>query len=205
GSGFVTNFPRPGGNVTGFILMEPTMASKWLELLKEIAPRVNHVAFLFNPATAPYADYYLNPFKASAASFAVQAIISPVRDTSELESMVTAHARQPNSGLIVMPSSFTNIHREEIISLAARHRLPTVYPFRFFAELGGLLSYGNDFIDNYRRAASYADRILRGAKPNELPVQAPVKFELVINLKTAKALGLDIPVQLQQRADELIE
>ena len=198
GSGFVASFPRPGGNVTGFILMEPTMAGKWLELLKEIAPRVNRVAFLFNPATAPYAEYYLNPFKAAAASFAVEAIVAPVRDTSELESVVAAQAREPNSGLIVMPSAFMNVHRAEIISLAARYRLPAVYAFRFFAELGGLLSYGNDFLDNYRRAATYADRILKGAKPSELPVQAPVKFELVINLKTAKALGLDVPRMLSR-------
>jgi putative ABC transport system substrate-binding protein len=207
GSGFVASFPRPGGNVTGFILMEPTMAGKWLELLKEIAPRVNRVALLYNPATAPYAEYYLNPFNAAAPSFAVEAIVAPVRDMSELESIVATQARESNSGsgLIVMPGAFMNVHRTEIISLAARHRLPAVYAFRFFAELGGLLSYGNDFLDNYRRAASYADRVLRGAKPNELPVQAPVKFELVINLKTAKALGLDVPAHLQQRADEVIE
>jgi ABC-type uncharacterized transport system substrate-binding protein len=205
GSGFVASFPRPGGNVTGFILMEPTMAGKWLELLKEIAPRVNRVALLFNPATTPYAEYYLNPFKAAAASFAVEAIVAPVRDTSELESVVAKQAREPNSGLTVMPSAFMNVHRTEIISLAARHRLPAAYAFRFFAELGGLLSYGNDFLDNYRRAASYADRILRGAKPSELPVQAPVKLELVINLKTAKALGLEIPPTLLARADEVIE
>ena len=205
GSGFVASFPRPGGNVTGFIIIEPTMAGKWLELLKEIAPRVNRVAFLFNPATAPYAEYYLNPFKAAAASFAVEAIAAPVRDTSELESVVAAQAREPNGGLIVMPDIFLNAHRAEITSLAARYRLPAVYPFRFFTELGGLLSYGNDQLDNYRRAATYADRILKGAKPSELPVQAPVKFELVINLKTAKALGLDVPLHLQQRADEVIE
>ncbi len=205
GSGFVASFPRPGGNVTGFTNMEPTMAGKWLELLKEIAPRVNRVAFLFNPATAPYAEYYLNPFKAAAASFAVEAIAAPVRDTSELESVIAAQAREPNGGLIVMPDTFTTAHRAEITSLAARYRLPAVYPFRFFTELGGLLSYGNDLLDNFRRAATYADRILKGAKPSELPVQAPVKFELVINLKTAKALGLDVPLHLQQRADEVIE
>ena len=205
GSGFVASFPRPGGNVTGFILMEPTMAGKWLELLKEVAPGVARVACLFNPATAPYAEYYLNPFKAAAPSFGVEAIPAPVRDTSELESVIAAQAREPNGGLIVMPDSFLNVHRAEIISLAARYRLPTVYPWRFFAELGGLLSYGNDMHDNWRRAATYADRILKGAKPSELPVQAPVKFDLVINLKTAKALGLDVPPTLLARADEVIE
>jgi putative tryptophan/tyrosine transport system substrate-binding protein len=205
GSGLVASFPRPGGNVTGFTNIEPTMAGKSLELLKEIAPRVGRVAFLFNPATAPYAEYYLNSFKAAAPSFAMEAIAAPVRDTSELETVIAAQARTPNGGLLVMTDSFLVTHRAEITSLAARYRLPALYPYRFFAELGGLLSYGNDVVDNFRRAASYADRILKGAKPSELPVQAPVKFELVINLKTAKALGLDVPSHLQQRADEVIE
>jgi putative tryptophan/tyrosine transport system substrate-binding protein len=205
GSGFVASLPRPGGNVTGFIAMEGSLAGKWLELLKEIAPRVTRVAFLFNPATAPYAEYFLNPFKAAAASFAVEGIATPVRDSSELESVVAAQAREPNGGLIVMPESFLNTHRVEITSLAARYRLPAVYAFRFFTEFGGLLSYGNDFIDNYRRAATYVDRILKGEKPANLPVQAPTKYELVINLKTAKALDLDVSLRLQQRADEVIE
>jgi putative ABC transport system substrate-binding protein len=205
GSGFVASFPRPGGNVTGLIIFEPTMAGKWLELLKEIAPRVARVAFLFNPATAPYAEYYLNPFKAAARSFAVEVIPASVRHTSDLESALAALAREPNGGLIVMADSFTSVHRAEITSLAARYRLPAVYPFRFFTELGGLLSYGVDLSDSWRRAATFADRILKGAKPSELPVQGPVKFELVINLKTAKALGLDVPLHLQQRADEVIE
>jgi putative ABC transport system substrate-binding protein len=205
GSGFVATVPRPGGNVTGFINTEASLGGKWLELLKEIAPRVARVAFLFNPATAPYAEYYLNPFKAAAASFAVEATAAPVHDRSELESLVAAQARALNGGLIVMPDAFTAAHREEITLLAVRYRLPVVYPFRFFAELGGLLSYGIDLADQYRRSASYADRILKGEKPSELPVQAQAKFELVINLKTAKALGLDVPLHLQQRADEVIE
>ena len=205
GSGFVASFPQPGGNITGFVTMEPTMAAKWLELLKEIAPRTARVAMLFNPATAPYAEYWLNPFKAAAASFAVQAIVAPVHDTSELESAIAAQGSEPNGGLIVMPDTFTTGHRTEITSLAARYRLPAVYPYRVFAEFGGLLSYGDDLTDNFRRAASYVDRILKGEKPAELPVQAPVKFELVINLKTAKALGLDVPLQFQQRAEKIIE
>ncbi|MGA8470953.1 MAG: ABC transporter substrate-binding protein [Pseudolabrys sp.] len=205
GSGFVASFPQPGGNVTGFVTMQPTMAGKWLELLKEISPRVARVAMLFNPATAPYAEYWLTPFKAAAASFAVQATVAPVHDTSELDSVVAAHAHEPNGGLIVMPDTFTTGHRSEITSLAVRYRLPAVYPYRVFAESGGLLSYGDDLTDNFRRAASYVDRILKGEKPSELPVQAPVKFELVLNLKAAKALGLDVPVHLQQRADEVIE
>jgi putative ABC transport system substrate-binding protein len=161
-------------NVTGFIDMEASLAGKWLELLKEIAPRVTRVAFLFNPSSAPFAEYFLNPFKAAAASFRVEAISAPVRDRSELESVIAAQAREPDGGLIVMPEAFLNVHRAEVTSLAARYRLPAVYPYRQFTELGGLLSYGNDRLDNYRRAASYADRILKGAKPSELPVQAPV-------------------------------
>jgi putative ABC transport system substrate-binding protein len=206
GSGFVASISRPGGNVTGFTTTEQTMAGKWLELLKEIAPRVNRVALLFNPATtATFAEIYLNSFKAAAASFAVEAIGAPVRSTSELEPVIAEQAREPNGGLIVMPDIFMTGHRSEITLLAARYRLPAVYPFRYFTEIGGLLSYGNDPVDLVRRAATYADRILKGEKPSELPVQAPIKFELVINLKTAKALGLDVPWILQQRADEVIE
>jgi putative ABC transport system substrate-binding protein len=205
GSGFVANLPRPGGNVTGFIVMEPTMAGKWLELLKEIAPRVARVAYLFNPVTATFAHDFQKHLEAAAASFGVEAIAAPIRESSELESVITAQAREPNGGLIVMPDSFLLTHRAEIPALAARYHVPAVYPFRFFTELGGLLSYGNDLLDNFRRAAVYVDRILRGAKPSDLPVQAPVKFELVINLKTAKALGLDVPLFFQQRADEVIE
>jgi putative ABC transport system substrate-binding protein len=205
GSGFIASFPRPGGNVTGFTNIEPAMAGKWLELLKEIAPRVTRVAFLFNPATAPYADYYVSPLEAAAASFSLEAIAAPVRDASELESAIAAQAGAPNGSLVVMPDSFLVSHRAEITSLAARYRLPAVYPFRTFVELGGLLSYGNDLLDGFRRAATYADHILKGATPSALPVQAPVKFELVINLKTAKVLGLDVPFDLQLRADKLIE
>ena len=205
GSGFVASFARPGGNVTGFIFTEPTMAGKWLELLKEIAPGVTRVAMMFNPATATYAEYWLNPFKAAAVSFAMEAIAAPVRDRSELETVIAAQARDPNGSLISMPDSFADAHRVEIISLAARYRLPAVYPYRFFTELGGLLSYGIDVTDNFRRAATYADRILKGEKPSDLPVQAPVKFELAINLKTARALGLTIPPPLLAIADEVIE
>ena len=205
GSGFVASFARPGGNATGFTNFEPTMGGKWLELLKEIAPHVNRVAFLFNPVTGPYFEYYLGAFKAAAASLAVQPIVTPVRGPSELESAIAAQAREANGGIVVMPEAFTLAHRTEITSLAARHRLPAVYPYRVFAELGGLLSYRSDFTDNYRRAATYVDRILKGAKPSELPVQAPVKFELMINMKTAKALSLNVPFQLQQIADDVIE
>jgi putative ABC transport system substrate-binding protein len=205
GSGFVANFSRPGGNVTGFMNFEPTIAGKWLELLKEIAPRVTRVIFLFNPATATFAEVYLNPFKAAAASAGVEAIAAPVRDASDLESVVAAQAREPNGGLIVMPDAFMIDHSTEITSLAARYRLPSVYPYRFFAKVGGLLSFGSDGRDNYRLAATYADRILKGEKPSELPVQAPARFEMVLNRKTAKALGLDVPPSIELRADEVIE
>jgi putative tryptophan/tyrosine transport system substrate-binding protein len=205
GSGFVASFAQPGGNVTGFIDMEASLASKWLGLLKEIAPRVTRVAFLFNPVTAPFAEFYLKPFKAAASSLAIEAIAAPVHDTSSLESVIASQAREPGSGLIVMPEAFLNVHRAEVTALAAHYRLPTVYPWRFYAKLGGLLSYGIDLPDNYRRAAFNADRILKGAKPNELPVQAPVKLNLIINLKTANALGLTVPQTLLVQADEVIE
>jgi putative ABC transport system substrate-binding protein len=205
GSGFVASFPQPGGNVTGFTNIEPTMAGKWLELLREVAPRVTRVAFLFNPATAPYAEHYLGPFRAAAASVAVQAMAAPVRNTSELESAIAAQARTPNGGIVVMTDSFLVTHRAKITALTARYHLPAVYPFRDFIEVGGLLFYGNDLLDGFQRAATYADRILKGATPNELPVQAPAQFQLGINIKTAKALGLTIPPSLLLRADQVIE
>jgi putative tryptophan/tyrosine transport system substrate-binding protein len=205
GSGFVASFPRPGGNVTGFNVSEPTQASKWVGLLREIAPGVARIAILFNPASATYAEYWLNPFKDAAAAFAVEAISAPVRDSSGLDTVVAALSRGRNSGLIAMPDSFLVAHRAEITLLAARYRLPAVYPYRVFAEVGGLLSYGVDLTDNFRRAATYIDRILNGEKPSDLPVQAPVKLELVINLKTAKTLGLTIPPLLLATADEVIE
>jgi putative ABC transport system substrate-binding protein len=206
GSGFVKSFNKPGGNVTGFIDLEPTMPQKWLELLKEIAPSVTRCALLWNPATAPYVSkYFLDPFKTAASSMAVEPITPSVHDAAELEAAIAAQAREPNGGLIVMPDTFTTVHRAKITALAAQYRLPAVYPFRFFAADGGLLSYGGDTADSYRRAAGYADRILRGEKPSELPVQAPAKFQLVINLKTAKALGFTVPDKLLTLADEVIE
>jgi putative tryptophan/tyrosine transport system substrate-binding protein len=205
GTGLVATLRRPGGNVTGFINTEPPLAGKWVQLLKEIAPRVGRVTLLRFIGAANYTEGYLTAFKTAASSFGLEAIVASVGNTADIESVVTAQAPSPNGGLIVMPESFFVAHRADIISLAARYRVPCVYPFRAFAEQGGLLSYGNDQIDNFRRAATYADRILRGEKPGELPVQAPVKFELVINLKTANTLGLDVPLSLQQRADGLIE
>ena len=154
---------------------------------------------------APYADYYLNPLKAAAASFGVEVILASVHDKTELETVIAAQAREPNGGLILIPDGFLNVHRDEIILLAARYRLPAIYPWRFFAERGGLLSYGSEQSDEFRLAATYVDRILKGEKPSELPVQAPVKFELVINLKTANALGLTVPPRVLAIANEVIE
>src|SRR5215469_6854185 len=205
GSGFVASFARPGGNATGFAVYEASLGGKWLELLKETVPSVSRVVVIFNPATAPFAEYHLKSLNNAAPSFGVEARVAHVSDVSELETVVASQAREPNSGLIVLNEDFMIAHRVEIISLAARYRLPAVYPFRFFAELGGLISYGVNLNDNFRRAVPYADRILRGAKPSELPVQAPVKFEMVINLTTAKALGLTVPPTLLGRADEVIE
>jgi putative ABC transport system substrate-binding protein len=205
GSRFVESLARPGRNATGFTVGEPTIAGKWLELLKEVAPSLNRAALLFNPATAPYAHNYVNPFKATAASLAVKGTAAPIRDMSELQSIIAAQSREPNGGLIVMPDGFLNVHRTEIVALTARYHVPAIYPWRFFPELGGLLSYGSEQRDLFRLGATYVDRVLRGSKPSELPVQAPVKFELVINLKTAKALGLAIQSSLLQRADDVID
>jgi putative ABC transport system substrate-binding protein len=171
-----------------------------VELLKEVAPHVTRVAFLFNPATAPYAEYYLRPFRAAAAAVALEAIATPVRDSSELETAIAAQARTPNAGLVVMTDSFLVTHRAKITALAARYRVPAVYPFRDFIDAGGLLFYGNDLLDSFQRAATYVARILKGATPGDLPVQAPVKFELVVNVKAAKALGLTIPPSLLLQA-----
>ena len=181
------------------------MAGKWVELLKEIAPRVTNCALLFNPATAPYAEYFLAPFNDAAVSLAVKASIAKARDVGDLETAITEQAREPNGGLVVMPDTFTTLHRAKITALANQYALPAVYPFRFYPTSGGLLSYGNDSNDSFRRAAAYADRILRGEKPSELPVQAPVKFQLVVNLKTAKELGLTVSDKLLVAATELIE
>jgi len=204
GNAFVANFPRPGGNVTGFVVMEPSIASKWVELLKEIAPRVNRATVLFHPSTT-YAENYFASAKAAGQALGVEVIAAPVRNEFELESAITAQAGDPNGGFMVVPDGFTDPHRVQITSLAARHRLPAVYGYRFFPALGGLLSYGINLTDNFPRAAAYADRILRGERPADLPVQAPTKYMLTINLKTAKELGLDVPLFLQQRADEVIE
>jgi putative tryptophan/tyrosine transport system substrate-binding protein len=206
GSGFVENLARPGRNVTGFTNFVPTMGAKWLEVLKEIAPQVQRVSLLFNPQTAPYlAEYYQRPFEAAAPLSGVQAITTVVGETAELENAIADFAREPGGGLVFPPDNFSYVHRELIFALAARHRLPAIYPFRFMVREGGLISYGVDLGETFPRAAEYIDRVLRGARPADLPVQAPTKFETTINLKTAKSLGLEVPPTLLGRADEVIE
>jgi putative ABC transport system substrate-binding protein len=206
GSSFVESLARPGGNATGFTNFVPTMAAKWLEVLKEIAPQVQRAVLLFNPQTAPYvAQYYQRPFEAAAPSFGVQATAAVVHQTGEIEAAIADMVREPGGGLVVPPDNFSYVHRELIFALAARHRLPAVYPFRFMAREGGLISYGVDLGETFPRAAEYIDRILKGTKPADLPVQAPTKFELAINVKTARALGLEVPPTLLARADEVIE
>jgi putative ABC transport system substrate-binding protein len=203
GSGLVANLARPGGNLTGFTNYVPSMAGKWLELLKEVAPRLSRVAALFNPKT--HTGQYWDVLEAATQSVGVTFGKAAVDDDGGIARAVEAMAGEAAGGLIVMPDSFTMSHRETIVALAARYRVPTVYPFRVFAANGGLMSYGMSRVGSYRDAASYVDRVLRGEKPGDLPVQAPTKFELVLNLKTARALGLDVPWFLQQRADEVIE
>ena len=204
GNGFVASFPRPGGNVTGFVTSEPTLGGKWLELLKEISPTVTRVLVPFNTATAS-AEYWLAPLKSTAALLGIDVSAVFIHDTAELEAAIVAHARTPQGGLVVFPDAYITGHRAEMTALAARCGLPAIYPFRFFAESGGLVAYGADLLDNFRRAAIYADRILKGEKVSELPVQAPEKFELVINLRVAKALGVEVPASVIARADEVIE
>ena len=205
GSGFVASLARPGGNSTGFTNVEPSIGGKWVELLKELAPHVARVGLIFNPTTAPYAPPFLRSAETAAASFAMEPIITPVKSKSEIDSALLDLASKPGSGLVGITDSFIIEQRDLIISLAEQYQFPAVYPFRLFAINGGLMSYGADIGDMYRRAASYIDRILRGERPSDLPVQQPIKFELVINLKTAKALGLYVPDKLLALADEVIE
>jgi putative ABC transport system substrate-binding protein len=205
GQGLVPNLARPGGHITGFTNFEFSIGTKWLEALKQIAPRVTRVALIYNPETAPHAYLFQRPVEAAAPAFAVTPITVAARSAAELERAVDAFARTPTGGLLVLPDVTNLIHRDQIIALAARHRLPAVYPYRYYAASGGLLSYGSEQADLFRRAAGYVDRILKGEKPADLPVQTPTKYELVINLKTAKALGLDVPPTLLARADEVIE
>jgi putative tryptophan/tyrosine transport system substrate-binding protein len=206
GDGLVKSFSRPGGNVTGFTNVEASMSGKWVELLKECMPRISQVAMIFNPNTAPGGgNYFLPTFEKAASSIGLKRVSAPVKDVSDIEPTISSLAREPNSGLIVMSDVFFTIHSNLIVQLVEKYRLPTVYSFRFYVTNGGLIAYGTDITDLYRRASQYVDRILNGDNPGELPVQNPTKFELVINLKTAKTLGLTVPPTLLARADEVIE
>jgi putative ABC transport system substrate-binding protein len=205
GSGFVASLPRPGGNITGFINIEGSLSGKWIEMLKDIEPGIRRAALLFNPDTATYFEYYQQSFEAAARSSAIEPIIAAARNAGDIERIVTSLGNGASAGLVVTPDTSMRRNSDLIVSLAARYRVPTIYSSRYNVAAGGLISYGIDQTDLYRRAATYVDRILKGAKPADLPVQLPTKFELTVNLKTAKALGLTIPAILQATADEVIE
>ena len=205
GSGFVTSLPRPGGNITGVMLYEASITGNWLAMLKEIAPNLARAAFVANPKTATFYDYYLQAAEAAAPSVGIEPVPTLVENATDIERAIGSFASAPNGGLVVIPDVAATVHRDLIIALAARHRIPAVYFSRYFVAAGGLMSYGNDFVDMFRQAASYVDRILRGDKPADLPVQAATKFETIINLKAAKALGLTVPPGLLVAADEVIE
>jgi putative ABC transport system substrate-binding protein len=207
GSGFVVSLPRPGGNITGFINIEASLSGKWIEILKEIVPRVARAALMFNPETAPYFAFYQQPFEAAARLNGVEPVAVPVHTAADIERVFESLRDRTDTGLVLLPDIFTTtkVNLDLITSLAARRHVPTIYPYRYMVAAGGLISYGIDSTDLYRRAPAYVDRVLRGAKPADLPVQLPTKFELAINLKTAKTLGIDIPATLLGRADEVIE
>jgi putative tryptophan/tyrosine transport system substrate-binding protein len=203
--GFVQSLTRPGGNITGFTNVEPTLGAKWLELLKEIAPSVTRVAVMFNPQTAPNAALFSRSAELAAQKFTIEAVVAAVHEPGEIQAVMAALGREPGGGLILPPDTFTSTHSKLIVETAGRNGLATISPFRFFAAEGGLISYGANVLDQFRQAAGYVDRILRGTKTADLPVQQPTKFELVINLKAAKALGLTVPPKLLAVADEVIE
>ena len=203
GAGVVQSLARPRGNLTGFTNFDPSTAGKWLELLKRLAPNITRVAYLFNPNTAPL--LYAKAVETAAPLLSVKSIPAAVHNAVEIERALAQVARESDSALLVLPDLFNATNRQSIIALAARHRLPAVYPFRYFVTSGGLMSYGTELLDTYRQAASYVDRILKGKRPSDLPVQQPTKFELVINLSTANALGITVPPTLLARADEVIE
>ena len=205
GSGFVESLPRPGGNITGFSNFESAIGGKWVELLKQIAPHVARVAVMSNPDTSPQATAYLPSIEGAARSLGLQLITAPVHDSAEIERTIVATARDPGGGLVLPSDVFTITHRDLIARLADQYRVPAVYAFREFAKSGGLMSYSVDLVLQFQQAGAYVDRILKGEKPGELPVQASTKFELMINIKTAKALGIEVPPMLLARADEVIE
>jgi putative tryptophan/tyrosine transport system substrate-binding protein len=205
GQGFIASQARPGGNITGFTFVEFAMIGKWLELLKEIAPGVKRVRLLFNPQTAAYYPFFLREFGANAASLAAEISATPVRDGAEIEAAAAALAREPGGGLIAGPDPFLNAHRGVVIASSERHRLPAIFGFRRYVAEGALISYGPDAVDIVRRSTSYVHRVLKGERPADLPVQAPTKYELGINLKTARVLGIEVPATLLARADDVIE
>jgi putative tryptophan/tyrosine transport system substrate-binding protein len=202
-AGVVQSLERPGGNLTGFTNFEPSIATKWLELVKRVTPNSSRVAYLFNPDTAPLV--YARAVETTAPALSITPFAAAVRNATEMEREIEQFAREPDGALLVLPDLFTATNRQSIIALAAQHRLPAVYPFRYFVTSGGLMSCGIELLETYRQAASYVDRILKGEKPADLPVQQPTKYETVINLQTARALGLEIPSSVLARADEVIE
>jgi putative ABC transport system substrate-binding protein len=204
GSGLVTSLARPGGNLTGLLLYERGITGKWVAMLKEIAPNLQRAALLANPKTTPY-DYFVRSAADVAQSLGIELVPSPIENAADIERVIVDAAGTPNSGLVILPSGTTTLLRDFLIAVTARERLPSVYPFRFYVTAGGLMSYSADLLDQSRLAASYIDRILRGANPVDLPVQAPTKYLTSVNLKTAKAFGLDVPSSLLIRADEMIE
>jgi len=205
GQGLVASLAHPGGNVTGFSVFESSLGAKWLQVLNEIAPDIRRAVIIFNPATAPYYQLYLRIIEERAESFKIKSVPVQIHDAGDFEGVISAAGKDSSTGLFILPDSFNIVHRDLIIRLAAQYRLPAIYYFRYFATDGGLIAYGPDETDLFERAAAYVDRILRGVKPANLPVQQPNKFDLVINMKTAKALGLAIPADLLGRADEVIE
>jgi putative ABC transport system substrate-binding protein len=206
GEGFVASLSHPGRNMTGFINVEDTIGGKWLELLKEVAPATTHAAMMFNPDTAPGGgSYFLTAFEAAGRALGIKAAAAPVHSESEIENAIGSLARERNGGLVVMTDSYMTVHRRKIILMAERERLPAVYPTSISPRDGGLISYAPDYYDVFRRGAGYVDKVLRGASASELPVQVPTKFELVVNLKAAKAIGIEVPAQVIARADEVIE
>jgi len=204
GSGLVTSLAHPQGNLTGFLLYEAGITGKWAAMLKEIAPRLKRAALLANPKTTPY-EYFVRSAEAVAQSLAIGLLPNPIESADEIEHAIAAFAGTPGGGLLVLPSGTTTLHRDLVVALAAKYRLPAVYPFRFYVTAGGLMSYSTDLVEQSRQVATYVDRILRGANPADLPVQAPTKYVTTVNLKTAKALGLEVPPSLLVRADEVIE
>jgi putative tryptophan/tyrosine transport system substrate-binding protein len=202
--GIITNLAHPGGNITGYVNFEHSVGAKWLSLLKDTVPNVSRVSIIFDPQNLAMTPY-LEAVKAAAPTFGISLTLGDVRNANEIERAIKSFAQQPNGGLIVLPNAVTLLHRELIIGLAAQHKLPAIYGYRLFTKSGGFISYGVDLVDQYRRAASYVDLILKGAKPGDLPIQLPTKYDLIINLKTAKTLGLTIPEAFLQTADEVIE